>query len=49
MQGSGRIVKIASLAGENGGSATSAHYVAAKGGAITFAKVFLRAISPRTA
>ncbi|MXN75351.1 SDR family oxidoreductase [Burkholderia sp. 4701] len=38
----GRIVNIASLAGQNGGSATGAHYAAAKGGVITLTKVFAR-------
>lgn len=33
-RGAGRIVNIASLAGQNGGSATGAHYAAAKGGAL---------------
>lgn len=41
-QRAGRIVNIASLAGQNGGSATGAHYAAAKGGAITLTKVFAR-------
>ncbi len=41
-QGAGRIVNIASLAGQNGGAATGAHYAAAKGGAITLTKVFAR-------
>lgn len=40
--GGGRIVNIASLAGQNGGSATGAHYAAAKGGVITLTKVFAR-------
>lgn len=40
--GMGRIVNIASLAGQNGGSATGAHYAAAKGGVITLTKVFAR-------
>ncbi|SDV47019.1 SDR family NAD(P)-dependent oxidoreductase [Chitinasiproducens palmae] len=40
--GGGRIVNIASLAGQNGGSATGAHYAAAKGGTITLTKVFAR-------
>lgn len=40
--GTGRIVNIASLAGQNGGSATGAHYAAAKGGVITLTKVFAR-------
>jgi 3-oxoacyl-[acyl-carrier protein] reductase len=41
-QGVGRIINIASLAGLNGGSATGAHYAAAKGGVITLTKVFAR-------
>jgi 3-oxoacyl-[acyl-carrier protein] reductase len=41
-RGAGRIVNIASLAGQNGGSATGAHYAAAKGGALTLTKVFAR-------
>jgi 3-oxoacyl-[acyl-carrier protein] reductase len=38
----GRIVNIASLAGQNGGAATGAHYAAAKGGILTLTKVFAR-------
>jgi 3-oxoacyl-[acyl-carrier protein] reductase len=45
--GVGRIVNVASLAGQNGGSATGAHYAAAKGGAITSAKVFARDLAAR--
>jgi NAD(P)-dependent dehydrogenase (short-subunit alcohol dehydrogenase family) len=41
-RGAGRIVNIASLAGQNGGSATGAHYAAAKGGTLTLTKVFAR-------
>lgn len=41
-QGVGRIVNVASLAGQNGGSATGAHYAAAKGGVLTLTKVFAR-------
>lgn len=41
-QGYGRIVNIASLAGQNGGAATGAHYAAAKGGILTLTKVFAR-------
>lgn len=41
-QGYGRIVNMASLAGQNGGSATGAHYAASKGGIITLTKVFAR-------
>lgn len=40
--GYGRIINLASLAGQNGGSATGAHYAAAKGGIITLTKVFAR-------
>lgn len=40
--GGGRIVNIASLAGQNGGTATGAHYAASKGGIITLTKVFAR-------
>lgn len=46
-RGVGRIVNIASLAGQNGGSATGAHYAAAKGGAITLTKVFARDLASR--
>jgi 3-oxoacyl-[acyl-carrier protein] reductase len=46
-QGCGRIVNIASLAGQNGGSATGAHYAASKGGVITLTKVFARDLSAR--
>lgn len=38
----GRIVNIASLAGQNGGAATGAHYAAAKGAILTLTKVFAR-------
>ncbi|WP_088308510.1 SDR family NAD(P)-dependent oxidoreductase [Novosphingobium sp. B 225] len=38
----GRIINMASLAGQNGGAATGAHYAAAKGGIITLTKVFAR-------
>jgi 3-oxoacyl-[acyl-carrier protein] reductase len=41
-QGYGRIVNIGSLAGQNGGTATGAHYAAAKGGVGTLTKVFAR-------
>lgn len=40
--GYGRIINIASLAGQNGGAATGAHYAAAKGGVLTLTKVFAR-------
>ena len=44
--GGGRIVNIASLAGQNGGTATGAHYAASKGGIITLTKVFARDLAP---
>lgn len=45
-QGRGRIINIASLAGQNGGTATGAHYAASKGGIITLTKVFARDLAP---
>lgn len=42
----GRIVNIGSLAGENGGTATGAHYAASKGGVHTLTKVFARDLAP---
>ncbi len=44
--GSGRIINIASLAGQNGGAATGAHYAASKGAIITLTKVFARDLAP---
>jgi len=44
-RGVGRIVNIASLAGQNGGTATGAHYAAAKGGVATLTKVFARELA----
>lgn len=41
-RGFGRIVNLASLAGQNGGTATGAHYAASKGAIITLTKVFAR-------
>ncbi|NUU24067.1 MAG: SDR family oxidoreductase [Streptomycetaceae bacterium] len=46
-RGSGRIVNIASLAGQNGGTATGGHYAAAKGGVATLTKVFAREFADR--
>lgn len=46
-RGYGRIVNIASLAGQNGGTATGAHYASAKGGVITLTKVFARELGPQ--
>lgn len=45
-RGYGRIVNIASLAGQTGGTATGAHYAAAKGAVLTLTKVFARELAP---
>lgn len=45
-RGYGRIVNLASLAGQNGGTATGAHYAASKGGILTLTKVFARDLAP---
>lgn len=44
-QGHGRIINLASLAGQNGGTASGAHYAASKGGILTLTKVFARELS----
>jgi len=44
-RGYGRIINMASLAGENGGTATGAHYAASKGGIMTVTKVFARELA----
>lgn len=41
-RGYGRIINLASLAGQNGGTATGAHYAASKGAIMTLTKVFAR-------
>ncbi|MCE6008467.1 SDR family NAD(P)-dependent oxidoreductase [Acinetobacter soli] len=41
-KGFGRIVNIASLAGQNGGTATGAHYAASKGAIVTLSKIFAK-------
>ncbi|MBM7062799.1 SDR family oxidoreductase [Pseudomonas sp. UL073] len=46
-RGFGRIINIGSLAGQNGGTATGAHYAAAKGGVATLTKVFARELASR--
>ena len=45
-RGYGRIVNLASLAGQNGGTATGAHYAASKGAILTLTKVFARDLGP---
>ncbi|NMO03042.1 SDR family oxidoreductase [Gordonia sp. TBRC 11910] len=44
-QGYGRIVNMASLAGQNGGTATGAHYATSKGAILTATKVFARELA----
>jgi 3-oxoacyl-[acyl-carrier protein] reductase len=46
-QGYGRIINLASLAAQNGGAATGAHYAASKGGIITLTKLFARELAGR--
>lgn len=46
-RGYGRIVNMASLAGQNGGTATGAHYAASKGAVLTATKVFARDLADR--
>ncbi len=45
--GYGRIVNLASLAGQNGGTATGGHYAASKGAILTLTKVFARELAAR--
>ena len=45
-RGYGRIVNLGSLAGQNGGTATGAHYAASKGAILTLTKVFARDLAP---
>ena len=42
----GRIVNMGSLAAQNGGAATGAHYAASKGAILTLTKVFARDLAP---
>lgn len=44
-KGYGRIVNIASLAGQNGGAAAGVHYASSKGGVLTMTKVFASALA----
>lgn len=45
--GYGRIINMASLAGQNGGTATGGHYAASKGAILTTTKVFARELAGR--
>ncbi len=40
--GYGRLINMTSLAGQNGGTATGAHYAASKGAIITLTKIFAK-------
>ncbi|WP_028311661.1 SDR family NAD(P)-dependent oxidoreductase [Derxia gummosa] len=44
--GYGRLINIASLAGQNGGTASGAHYAASKAGILNMTKVFARELAP---
>lgn len=46
-QGYGRIVNMASLAGQNGGTATGGHYASSKGAILSATKVFARELASR--
>ncbi len=46
-QGYGRIINLSSLAAQNGGAATGAHYAASKGGIATLTKVFARDLAAK--
>ena len=43
--GYGRIINLASLAGQNGGTASGAHYAASKGAILTLTKIFARELA----
>ncbi|MBV6273932.1 SDR family oxidoreductase [Alcaligenaceae bacterium CGII-47] len=45
--GYGRIINMTSLAGQNGGTSTGAHYAASKGAIITLTKVFAKELAAR--
>lgn len=45
--GYGRIVNMASLAGQNGGTATGAHYAASKGAIVTLTKIFAKELAAK--
>jgi len=43
--GYGRLINVASVAGQNGGTASGAHYAASKGGILTLTKIFARELA----
>lgn len=46
-KGYGRLINIASLAGQNGGTASGAHYASSKAGILTLTKIFARELAAR--
>ena len=44
--GYGRIINLASLAGQNGGTASGAHYASSKGAILTMNEIFARELAP---
>lgn len=46
-KGYGRIINMASLAGQNGGTATGGHYAASKGAILTTTKIFARELADK--
>lgn len=44
-KGYGRLINIASLAGQNGGTASGAHYASSKAGILTLTKIFARELA----
>jgi len=47
LAGRGRIINVASLAGQNGGTASGAHYASSKAGILTLTKIFARELAQR--
>lgn len=45
--GYGRLINVASLAGQNGGTASGAHYASSKAGILTLTKIFARELAPK--
>ncbi|MBS7780944.1 SDR family oxidoreductase, partial [Acidovorax sp. CCYZU-2555] len=45
--GYGRLINVASLAGQNGGTASGAHYASSKSGILTLTKIFARELASR--
>ncbi|CAN5588213.1 SDR family NAD(P)-dependent oxidoreductase [soil metagenome] len=45
--GHGRLINVASLAGQNGGTASGAHYASSKSGILTLTKIFARELAAK--